>query len=114
LQAFMITGESMPNEAGPGCETYAGTLVRRGEAVAMVTATGTHTKSGRSAELVCTAHVVSSQQKAIFRVVRNLAGLNGLITVVLIGYARDSHGAAAAGSRSRNFRVGGCLRVRPG
>ena len=61
--------------------------MRRGEAVAVVTATGARTKSGRTVELVRTAHVTSSQQKAIFRVVRNLAGINGLITAALIAYA---------------------------
>ncbi len=69
-----LTGESVPIEAGPGLQTFAGALVRRGEAVAEVTATGPRTKFGRTAELVRTAHVVSSQQKAVLRVVRNLAG----------------------------------------
>jgi H+-transporting ATPase len=65
LDQSMLTGESIPIEAGPGFETYAGALVRRGEAVAEVTATGARTKFGRTAELVRTAHVESSQQKAV-------------------------------------------------
>src|SRR5271154_5040140 len=56
LDQSMLTGESVPIEAGPGFETYAGALVRRGEAVAEVTATGARTKVGRTAELVRTAH----------------------------------------------------------
>lgn len=87
LDQSTITGESLPVEAGPGFQTYAGSLVRRGEAVAIVTATGTGTKFGRTAELVRTAHVVSTQQKAIFRVVRNLALVNGAIAAALIAYA---------------------------
>jgi H+-transporting ATPase len=63
LDQSMLTGESVPIEAGPGLQTYAGALVRRGEAVAEVTATGARTKFGRTAELVRTAHVVSSQQR---------------------------------------------------
>ncbi len=78
LDQSMLTGESVPVEAGAGFETYAGALVRRGEAVAEVTATGARTKFGRTAELVRTAHVVSSQQKAVLRVVRNLALVNGV------------------------------------
>jgi hypothetical protein len=73
LDQSMLTGESIPIEAGVRIETYAGALVRRGEAVAEVSATGARTKFGRTAELVRTAHVVSSQQKAVLRVVRNLA-----------------------------------------
>jgi H+-transporting ATPase len=88
LDQSMLTGESVPVEAGAGFETYAGALVRRGEAVAEVTATGPRTKFGRTAELVRTAHVESSQQKAVLRVVRNLAMFNGAIIVVLVGYAR--------------------------
>ena len=87
LDQSMITGESIPIEAGPGVQTYAGALVRRGEAVAQVTATGARTKFGRTAELVRTAHVVSSQQKAVLRVVRNLAMFNGALILVLVAYA---------------------------
>ncbi len=87
LDQSMLTGESIPIEAGPGLQTYAGALVRRGEAVAEVTATGTRTKFGRTAELVRTAYVESSQQKAVLRVVRNLAMFNGVVIVMLVTYA---------------------------
>jgi len=79
LDQSMLTGESLPIEAGPGVDTYAGALVRRGEATAEVTATGVHTKFGRTAELVRTAHVVSSQQKAVLTIVRNLSIFSGIM-----------------------------------
>ncbi len=87
LDQSMLTGESVPIEAGAGVQTYAGALVRRGEGIAEVTATGARTKFGRTAELVRAAHVVSSQQRAVLRVVRNLAALNGLVIVLLVSYA---------------------------
>ncbi len=87
LDQSMLTGESIPIEAGPGLQTYAGALVRRGEAVAEVTATGTRTKFGRTAELVRTAHVTSSEQKAVLRVVRNLAIFNSVVIIMLVAYA---------------------------
>lgn len=65
----------------------AGALVRRGEATAVVTATGAGTKFGHTAELVRTAHVESTQQKTVVRVVENLAIFNGVIIVLLVGYA---------------------------
>jgi H+-transporting ATPase len=83
----MLTGESLPVEAGAGAETYAGALIRRGEAVGEVIATGIRTKFGRTAELVRSAKVESSEQKAILRVVRNLALFNGAVTVLLTIYA---------------------------
>ena len=87
LDQSMLTGESVPIDAGPGVQTFAGALVRRGEAEAEVTATGARTKFGRTAELVRTAHGASSEQKAVLRVVRNLATFNGVVIIALVGYA---------------------------
>jgi H+-transporting ATPase len=87
LDQSMLTGESIPIEAGAGLQTFAGALVRRGEATAEVTATGGRTKFGRTAELVRTAHVVSTQQKAVLAVVGRLAAVNGIIIALLAGYA---------------------------
>ena len=87
LDQSMLTGESVPIEAATGAKTFAGALVRRGEAEAEVTATGVRTKFGRTAELVKTAHVVSTQQKAVLRVVRNLAVFNGGVILLLVGYS---------------------------
>ncbi len=89
LDQSMLTGESLPVEAGAGRETYAGAMVRRGEAVAEVTATGARTYSGRTAELVRVAHYESAEQRAILRVVRNLAVLNGFVLVLMIALAHE-------------------------
>jgi H+-transporting ATPase len=87
LDQSMLTGESLPIEAGPGVDTYAGALVRRGEATAVVTATGVRTKFGRTAELVRTAHVESTQQKAVLKIVRNLAIFNGVVILAMVAFA---------------------------
>jgi len=87
LDQSMLTGESLPVEAGPGADTYAGALVRRGEATAIVTATGARTKFGRTAELVRTAHAVSTQQNAVLKIVRNLAIFNSLVILAMGTYA---------------------------
>jgi H+-transporting ATPase len=83
----MLTGESEPVQADVGATTYAGALVRRGEATAEVTATGVNTKFGNTAELVLSAHVVSSQQKVVMRIVRNLALFNVVVIVALVLYS---------------------------
>jgi H+-transporting ATPase len=87
----MLTGESVPIEASSGSQTYAGALVRRGEATATVTATGARTKFGHTAELVRAAHVESTQQKTVMRVVRNLAMFNGAVIVLMLAYAHARH-----------------------
>jgi H+-transporting ATPase len=83
----MLTGESVPVDANPGNQVYAGSLVRRGQAVAEVTATGPRTYFGRTAELVRVAHAGSTEQAAIFAVTRNLAIVNGTIAVLIVAYA---------------------------
>ena len=87
LDQSMLTGESLPIDAGAGTDTFAGALVRRGEATAIVTATGTRTKFGRTAELIRSAHVVSTQQKAVLAIVRNLAIFNSVLILVMGAYA---------------------------
>ncbi|MGA2085286.1 MAG: HAD-IC family P-type ATPase [Terracidiphilus sp.] len=87
LDQSMLTGESLPIEAVAGADTFAGALVRRGEATAVVTATGVRTKFGRTAELVRTAHVVSTQQKAVLKIVRNLAIFNSAVILAMGAYA---------------------------
>ncbi len=83
----MLTGESEPAEVGVGDATYAGALVRRGEATAQVSETGVRTKFGNTAALVLSAHVVSSQQKVVLRIVRNLVLFNCAVIVFLVAYA---------------------------
>jgi H+-transporting ATPase len=83
----MLTGELLPIEARAGDAAYAGALIRRGEAVGEVIATGIHTRFGRTAEFVRSVNVESSEQKAILRIVRNLALFNGAVTILLTIYA---------------------------
>ena len=79
----------MPMPAHSLCRS----LVRRGQAVAEVAATGTRTYFGRTAELVRMAHSTSTEQAAIFAATRNLAVVNGAVAVVIV--AMPCGGAAA-------------------
>ena len=83
----MLTGESVPVDAEPGSQVYAGSLVRRGQAIAEVTATGSKTYFGRTAELVRAAHSASTEQAAIFAATRNLAIVNGTVAVLIVASA---------------------------
>lgn len=91
LDQSLLTGESVPIEAGPGREGYAGALVRRGEATAIVTATGAKTRFGHTAELVRKAHVESTQQRVVVKVVRNLALFKGVVIALFVVYALAGH-----------------------
>jgi len=87
LDQSMLTGESIAVESNPGAVAYAGALVRRGESIGEVTATGPRTFFGRTAELVRVAHVESSEQKAVVSVVEALTVVNFAIVVGMVAYA---------------------------
>ncbi len=82
-----LTGESVPVEASLGGTVYAGSMVRRGQALAEVSATGSKTYFGRAAELVRVARHPSTEQAAILAATRSLALVNGTVAVLIVVYA---------------------------
>jgi len=91
----VLTGESAEVEAGPGNQLFAGSLLRRGEATGEVTATGSATYYGRTAELVRTAKTVSHLEETIFRVVWALLAMDGALVVAILVYGLLTHLALA-------------------
>ena len=86
-----LTGESLPVEAAADAVIYAGTAIKRGEATGEVTATGARTTFGRTAELVRTAKTSSHLEHIILQIVQYLVGLDGLLFLIVLGYALLRH-----------------------
>ncbi len=63
-----LTGESLPVERKTGEDIYSGSILRQGEADAVVTGTGSNTYFGKTANLVATAHTVSHFQRAVLKI----------------------------------------------
>ncbi len=63
-----LTGESLPVEKGPGSVVYSSSIVVKGEAKAVVVATGLCTFFGKTVELVQKARTVSKYQKMVLTV----------------------------------------------
>jgi H+-transporting ATPase len=63
-----LTGESLPVDKQTGDVGYSGSVAKQGEVIALVTATGTHTRFARSAKLVEQAGAVSHFQKAVLAI----------------------------------------------
>ncbi len=63
-----LTGESLPVSKRKGDEAFSSTIVKQGEVVARVKATGTHTRFGKTATLVEQAKTVSHFQKAVLTI----------------------------------------------
>jgi H+-transporting ATPase len=63
-----LTGESLPVEREAGGAVYSGSVLKQGEADALVYGTGGNTFFGRTASLVETAHTVSHFQRAVLKI----------------------------------------------
>jgi H+-transporting ATPase len=82
-----LTGESLPAERKPGDAVFSGSIIRQGEAGAMVYATGEKTYFGKTAQLVQEALTVSHFQKAVLRIGNYLIILAVSLVAVIIGFA---------------------------
>lgn len=85
LDQSALTGESHGVSAQAGAIGYSGSVVVRGEASGEVTAVGTATFFGRTAELVSTAHAPGNMERLIFGIVKALIGLALLIVAIVVG-----------------------------
>jgi H+-transporting ATPase len=63
-----LTGESLPADKEGGQPAYSGTVVKQGNGMAVVTATGRDTKFARTIELVESAEEVSHFRRAVMRI----------------------------------------------
>jgi H+-transporting ATPase len=79
-----LTGESLPVTKQCGEEAYSGTVVKQGEVIAEVSATGAQTRFGRTASLVARAHSVSHFQKAVLTIGDYLIYVSIALVVVLV------------------------------
>lgn len=87
LNQSSLTGESAPVDAGPADCAFAATVVTRGEATSVVTATGASTSFGRTSALVATATGGTHLETVIFRIVRYLIVIDVFLVVVMFSFA---------------------------
>ncbi len=82
-----LTGESAPVELAVGGDARSGSVVKRGEAAAEVTATGAKSFFGKTAELVRTAKTVGHMEQIIFAIVKYLLIMDVVLVAVVLIYA---------------------------
>jgi H+-transporting ATPase len=87
LDQSALTGESLPVEAEKGAAAYAGTIVVRGEATALVTMTGIQTRFGKTAELVRQAKSTGRLERIVFSIAKYLVILDGILVGIVLIYA---------------------------
>ncbi len=86
-----LTGESLPVTKRMGEDAFSGTIVKQGEVVAEVTATGRETKFGQTASLVEQAKTVSHFQKAVLTIGDYLIYVSLALVIMLVLYQLHRH-----------------------
>ncbi|MGC1781206.1 MAG: HAD-IC family P-type ATPase, partial [Acidobacteriaceae bacterium] len=89
-----LTGESLPATRKPGEAVFSGSIVRQGEADAMVYGTGTNTYFGKTVQLVEEAHTVSHFQKSVLKIGNYLIILAVALVAVIVIVALFRHDPA--------------------
>ena len=79
-----LTGESLPVSKGVNDVGYSGSVVKKGEMVALVVATGENTFFGKTAKLVTTAKKASHFQRAVLNIGDYLIVLSVSLVIILI------------------------------
>ena len=96
-----LTGESAAVDVGVNATVYAGSIVRRGEATGEVTATGSRTFYGKTAQLVGTAKTASHLESVVQGVTAYLAAVSVAMLLLVVIYG--SHRTQAAIGRPAAF-----------
>jgi H+-transporting ATPase len=89
-----LTGESLPATRKPGEAVFSGSILRQGEADAMVYGTGTNTYFGKTVQLVEEAHTVSHFQKSVLKIGNYLIILAVALVAVIVTVALFRHDPA--------------------
>ena len=79
-----LTGESLPVAKKVGDVAYSGSIVKQGEMIGVVIATGPNTFFGRTAKLVAGAGAVSHAQKAMFQIGNFLIILAVVLAAIMV------------------------------
>jgi H+-transporting ATPase len=96
LDQSSLTGESAPVEAEPGDTAYGASVVTRGEATGVVSATGEESFFGRTSALVANSQTATHLEGIIFQIVRNLVIIDVVLVAVLFGFAAAIGASPAA------------------
>lgn len=86
-----ITGESKAIAKKQGDTAYAGTTVEQGSATAKVVATGSHSRSGKTINLINKSAAPGHLQQLLTRIIYYLCLLDGVLTAILVIAALFRH-----------------------
>lgn len=81
-----LTGESLPVDRSSGEQVYSGSVVKKGQAEAIVNRTGSNTFFGRTAKLVASTEKVSHFQKSVLKIGDFLIVIALILIAIIVVY----------------------------
>jgi H+-transporting ATPase len=81
-----LTGESLPVDRSSGEQLYSGSVVKKGQAEALVNGTGSNTFFGRTAKLVASTENVSHFQKSVLKIGDFLIVIALILIAIIVVY----------------------------
>lgn len=81
-----LTGESLPVDRSSGEQVYSGSVVKKGQAEAIVNRTGSNTFFGRTAKLVASTENVSHFQKSVLKIGDFLIVIALILIAIIVVY----------------------------
>ena len=84
VDEISITGESKAIKKSVGDTAYAGTTVVDGDALAVVTATGSNSRSGKTINLINNSAAPGHLQQLLTKIIYYLCLLDGVLTLILV------------------------------
>lgn len=79
-----LTGESLPADRGTGDQVYSGSVVKKGQAEAIVNGTGVNTFFGKTAQLVAETETTSHFQKSVLKIGNFLIIIAGILIAIIV------------------------------
>jgi H+-transporting ATPase len=79
-----LTGESLPVERKTGEQVYSGSVVKKGQAEAVINGTGVNTFFGKTAQLVAQTETVSHFQKSVLKIGNFLIIIAGILIAIIV------------------------------
>jgi H+-transporting ATPase len=89
-----LTGESLPIDITKKDLVYSGSIVRHGEATAIVNGIGINTKYGRTTELLELSHPPTHMESVIFAIIKYFSIINVILAVGIVIFGVVVHAPA--------------------
>ncbi len=80
----LITGESQTSQKTASSKVYSGSIVKRGEATAIVESTGSSTEYGQLTTMIENSHPPTNLEKIVYKIIKYQLIINGFLIIIIL------------------------------